>query len=433
MTSRQITDIPGILDTCAQPDEGPPARTAVAHTAVGAPTTPSDERITMSQDKPEPVVGPKTPGGPTAPETPATSAPAAKRPAAKSAESKTAAAKKAADVAPEPVAAPEPADAPAPAPATPAPAPAATAFVPPSAAPATPSTGYGAASGYGLATSPEAEEFPVETALRATVTGPSLIARLGAELFGTFVVLLAGLGTALFASFSGAQALGVALAFGFGAIAAYLAVGHVSGGHFNPAVTLGSAIAGRTPWGHVLPYWAAQLVGGALASAILFVAVSSFPALAGAERRFFASAANGYNAHSPLALSTNSAEGFSLLAALMVEAVLVAVLVGVYLAVTDRRRTHSQAGVAIGLTLAVATLVATPVTNAALNPVRATAAAIFSEGWAWGQLWVFWVAPLVGAALAAMLYRAFASVPEDDEVIDEELELDEVDVAIERS
>lgn len=381
----------------------------------------------MSQDKPEPVVGSKTPAGPTAPETPA---PAAKRPAAKSTAAKTTAAKTAtektaagkkatADVAPtpEPVATPEPAAAPVPAD---APAPVA---VP---------AGYGAASGYGIATSPVADEDMIETALRATVTGPSLAARLGAELFGTFVVLLAGLGTALFASFSGAQALGVALAFGFGAIAAYLAVGHVSGGHFNPAITLGSAIAGRTPPWQVLPYWAAQLVGGALASAILFVTVSSFPALAGAERQFFRSVANGYDAHSPLALSTNSAEGFSLLAALMIEAVLAAVLVGVFLAVTDRRGEHRQAGVAIGLTLALATLVATPITNAALNPARATAAAIFAEDWAWGQLWVFWVAPLVGAALAALFYRAFASAPEDDEAIDEELELDEVDVAIER-
>ncbi|WP_282948818.1 aquaporin [Cellulomonas endometrii] len=297
-------------------------------------------------------------------------------------------------------------------------------------APAAVPVGFGAASGYGTASAREDDDIEVQAAVRATVTGPSLVARVGAELFGTFVVLLAGLGTALFASFTGAQTLGTALAFGFGTIAAFLAVAHVSGGHFNPAITLGSALAGRTPWTHVLPYWIAQLVGGALAAAVLFVTVSSFPALEGAERQFFSQAANGYDTHSPLATATSSPEGFGVIAALLIEGVLTAVLVGVYLGATDRRGARRQAAFAVGLTLAFAVLVAGPVTNAALNPVRATATAIFSDSWAWGQVWVFWVAPLVGAALAALLYRAFSSAPEDDDVLDEDLELEEIDVEV---
>lgn len=298
--------------------------------------------------------------------------------------------------------------------------------------PATP-TGYGAASGYGTARAgaPVVAEEETTLALAATtVEGPSLAARLGAEFFGTFVVLVAGLGTALFASYTGAQTLGVALAFGLATAAAFLAVGRVSGGHFNPAITLGAALAGRTRWAHVPLYWVAQLVSGALASALLFVVVSSFPALEGNERAFFASAANGFDKASPLALSTGSDQGFSMLGALLVEGVLTAVLVGVYLGVTDRRADHRQAGLGIGAALAIVTLVAVPVTNAGLNPARATAAAIFAPD-AWGQLWVFWAAPLFGAAVAALLYRAFASGRADDDLLDDDLELDEVVVAVE--
>jgi len=298
-------------------------------------------------------------------------------------------------------------------------------------APAAVPVGYGAAAGYGTATAPAAAQDEVAiAAVRATVTGPSLVARLGAEVFGTFVVVLAGLGVALFASVTGTGVTGVALGFGFGTIAAFIAVAHVSGGHFNPALTLGSALAGRTPWSHLLPYWLAQVVGGALAAAVLFVSTTSLEALSGRERSFFSgSAANGFDAHSPIAQSTNGA-GFGLLAALLVEAVLVALVVGVYLGATDRRGTRQQAAFAVGLTVAFAVLVAYPVTGAALNPARATAAAIFSESWAWGQLWVFWVAPLVGAAVAGLLYRAFASEPQDDDLLDEEIELDEVEVEV---
>lgn len=301
-------------------------------------------------------------------------------------------------------------------------------------APASPAVpvGYGAADGYGTATVAavavdEDGEVDVE-AVRATLVGPSLLARAGAEAFGTFVVVLAVLGAALYAGVS-SQTLAAPLAYGFGVIAAFVAVAHVSGGHFNPAITVGAAIAGRTPWRHVLPYWVAQLVGGALASAVMFVVYASFPLLDGQERTFFSTVANGFDTHSPLAQSTGSTDGgFGLVPALLIEAVLVAVIVGVYLGATDRRGTRQQAGVAVGLTVAFATLIAVPMTNAALNPARATAAAIFSESWAWGQLWLFWVAPLLGAAVAAVVYRAFAAAPGEDDLVDEEIEIEEIEV-----
>ncbi len=265
------------------------------------------------------------------------------------------------------------------------------------------------------------------------VVGPSVGARLGAEAFGTFLLVLAGLGTALWASYTGAQALGVALAFGFALVAGTIAVGHVSGGHFNPAVTLGAAISGRTRWVHVLPYWLAQIVGGAFASAVIFVVLSSFKPLDGNERVFFSGVANGYGAHSPLAQTVQATDGFSLLGVLLIEAVVTAVLVGVILGATDRRASHAQAPFAMGLMLTVGMLITLPVTNGGLNPARSIAGAIFAESWAWGELWVFIVAPLVGAALAGLLYRAFASVPveddllgEDELVLDEEIEVERV-------
>lgn len=265
------------------------------------------------------------------------------------------------------------------------------------------------------------------------VVGPSVGARLGAEAFGTFLLVLAGLGTALWASYTGAQALGVALAFGFALVAGTIAVGHVSGGHFNPAVTLGAAISGRTRWVHVLPYWLAQVVGGAFASAVIFVVLSSFQPLNGNERVFFSGVSNGYGAHSPLAQTVQATDGFGLLGALLIEAVVTALLVGVILGATDRRASHAQAPFAMGLMLTVGMLITLPVTNGGLNPARSIAGAIFAESWAWGELWVFIVAPLVGAALAGLLYRAFASVPVEDDLLGEdELVLDE-EIEVERA
>lgn len=281
-------------------------------------------------------------------------------------------------------------------------------------------TGRNADAGAGLSAAAVVAEYPVLTKTRTE--GASLGARLGAEAFGTFVLVLAGLGTALYASYTGAGALGVALAFGLAAGAVYLAIGSVSGGHLNPAITLGSALAGRTRFSHLLPYWVAQFVGAALAAAVLYLPVSTFPALESAERQFFGSTANGFGAHSPLALSTGSTDGFSSIAALLVEVVVTAIVVGVFLAVsgraTDRSRVR-QAAAGYGAVLAVAVLIATPITNAGLNPARSVAAAIFAESWAWGEVWVFLVGPLVGAILAALLYRGFGGGDAEDELDDE--------------
>ncbi|GEL96548.1 aquaporin [Cellulomonas terrae] len=258
------------------------------------------------------------------------------------------------------------------------------------------------------------------------VTGPSLVARLGAESFGTFALVLVGLGIALYADISRVGTLAVGLGFGIAVLAAIIAVGHVSGGHFNPAVTLGAAIGGRTAWKDVLPYWLAQLVGGILAAAILFITIpKTLPSLitqteGTTARNFFSNLANGYGEHSPLATASTGAVEFSLVVGLLVEIVVTAVFVGIILGATDRRSANVQAPFAIGLSLAVLIFVAMPVTNASLNPARSSAAAIFSDSWALSQLWLFWVAPLVGAALAGLIYRAFAAEPVEDNLLEED-------------
>jgi len=264
------------------------------------------------------------------------------------------------------------------------------------------------------------------------VTGPGLGARLGSEAFGTFFLVLAGLGVALYAGSNfggvggGGGALAVALAFGIAVIAGAAAVGHVSGGHFNPAVTIGAAIGGRTPWRDVLPYWLAQLVGAAIAAAVIFVAVpSALPGLIsqGAQtstKTFFSSVANGFGEHSPISAASQGQAEYTLAIALLVEVVVTAVFVGVILGATDRRANTTIAPLVIGLALAVLILVAMPVTNASLNPARSTAAAIFSDSWALKQLWLFWVAPIVGAALSGLVYRAFAAEPVEDNLLEED-------------
>jgi aquaporin Z len=256
--------------------------------------------------------------------------------------------------------------------------------------------------------------------LLATEPEYGLFAQLGAEAFGTFVLVLAGVGTALYAGIGGVGGgvVAVALAFGIAVIAGAVAVGHISGGHFNPAVTLGAAVAGRTPWSAVVPFWLAQLVGGALAGAILFIVTAELGVLEGNERSFFSTTANGFGEHSPIAAQTGGG-GFSLLGAMIVEIVVTAVFVTVILGTTSERAAKHLAPVAIGLTLSALLLVAIPVTNGSLNPARSTASAIFSDGWAIEQLWVFWVGPLVGAAIAgAIAYVLFSpriTVLDDEE------------------
>jgi aquaporin Z len=223
-----------------------------------------------------------------------------------------------------------------------------------------------------------------------------LTSRLIAEVFGTFVLVFSVIGTALFAS-SNTGYLGVALAVGLAVMGSAYAVGHISGGHFNPAVTLGAAVAGRMLWKDVLPYFAAQIVGGILASSLLFgiAAGASGNFLANAQKGGFAS--NGFGAHSP--------EGFNLISVILVEVILTAVFLWVILGVTaPNSTTVGFAPLAIGLTLTVIHLVAIPVSNASVNPARSIATAIYGGGDALGQLWVFILAPLVGAAIAGFTW-----------------------------
>jgi aquaporin Z len=255
----------------------------------------------------------------------------------------------------------------------------------------------------------------------AVPVGPGLVSRLAAEAFGTLFLVIATLGTALYANVTGLGGgpLATALAAGLALLAGAVAVGYVSGGHFNPAVTLGAAIAGRTSFKDVLPYWLAQLVGAIAAAGVLFVTLASFPTLAEQARTYFSSVANGYEIHSPIGAQVQG-QGFSLLGALLIELVMTAIFVGVVLGSTDRRSTNSLAPAAIGFAFVVGLLVTIPITNGSLNPARSTAAAVFSESWALGQLWIFWVAPLVGAALAGLLYRAFGAEPVQDDLLGED-------------
>ncbi|NEM90832.1 aquaporin Z [Galbitalea soli] len=227
---------------------------------------------------------------------------------------------------------------------------------------------------------------------------PALLPRLIAEVFGTFLLVFAVIGTALYSS-SNTGYLGVALAVGLAVIAGAYSVGSISGGHFNPAVTLGVAVAGRMLWKDVLPYIVAQIVGGAVSSTLLFAIAAGGPAgfLAKAQAGGFAS--NGFGAHSP--------GGFGLVSVILVEVVLTALFLWVILGVTaPGSTTPGFAPLAIGLTLTAIHLVAIPVSNASVNPARSIATAIYGGPDALAQLWVFLVAPLVGALIAGASYKA---------------------------
>ncbi|MGL4296552.1 MAG: aquaporin Z [Aestuariivirga sp.] len=221
--------------------------------------------------------------------------------------------------------------------------------------------------------------------------------KLAAEVFGTFWLVLGGCGAAVLATGYpdvGIGFLGVALAFGLTVLTMAYAVGHLSGGHFNPAVTVGLAVAGRFNWGSVPGYVVAQLVGSVLAAAVLYlIATGKADAVIGG----FAS--NGYGEHSP--------GKYSLFAALITEVVLTAFFLIVILGATSKRAPAGFAPIAIGLALTLIHLVSVPVTNASVNPARSTGVALFAEGgWALQQLWLFWLAPLAGAAIGAVIYQA---------------------------
>ncbi|MFC3299676.1 Bacterial nodulin-like intrinsic protein [Arthrobacter agilis] len=221
-----------------------------------------------------------------------------------------------------------------------------------------------------------------------------LVPRSVAEGAGSFLVILAGLGATMLATETSIQP---SLVFGFAVVAAMIAFGHVSGGHFNPAITIGSALAGRTAWRSVVPYLLAQVVGALAASGLIWLVLSANPQLSGI-RSFFSSASNGFGEHSPAQ--------FPLTSAFLLEVVATALLVAVFLGATARRGGGELAPFAVGLTFAGLLSFLLPVTNGALNPLRASASAVFAEPWALGQLWLFWAAPLVGGAIAGLVYRS---------------------------
>ncbi len=217
-----------------------------------------------------------------------------------------------------------------------------------------------------------------------------------AEFFGTFWLVLGGCGSAVLAAAYpelGIGFVGVALAFGLTVLTMAFAIGHISGCHLNPAVSIGLWAGGRFPAGKLLPYIIAQVLGGIVAGAILYIIASGkagFDASAG-----FAS--NGYGAHSP--------GGYSLPAALVTEIVLTMMFLIVILGATDKRAPQGLAPIAIGLCLTLIHLISIPVTNTSVNPARSTGVALFAGGWAISQLWLFWVAPIIGAILGASVYR----------------------------
>mgnify|MGYP000888420011 CR=1 FL=1 len=223
--------------------------------------------------------------------------------------------------------------------------------------------------------------------------------RLAAEFFGTFWLVFGGCGSAVLAAAFpelGIGFAGVALAFGLTVLTMAYAVGHISGCHLNPAVTLGLAAGKRFPAGEILQYWMAQVVGGAAGGAVLFVIASGkagFDASAG-----FAS--NGYAEHSP--------GGYSMMAGMTAEVVLTFFFLMIILGATDKRAPAGFAPIAIGLGLTLIHLIGIPVTNVSVNPARSTGVALFAGGWALQQLWLFWVAPLIGGALAGLVYPAIA-------------------------
>jgi aquaporin Z len=225
---------------------------------------------------------------------------------------------------------------------------------------------------------------------------PTLGRRLCAELIATFILVFGGTGSALFAAhfpMVGVGFLGVALAFGLTVLGCAYAFGPISGGHMNPAVTFGLCVSGRFPWRDLPGYVAAQLIGGILGSGLLLLLLQGLPG--GYVASEGGLAANGYAAHSP--------GGYAAGACFLAEALLTFIFLSVILGSTSKRAIAGFAGIPIGLTLTLVHLVGIPITNLSVNPARSTAPALFVGGWALAQLWMFWLAPLVGAGLAGLV------------------------------
>ncbi|WP_118987539.1 aquaporin Z [Photorhabdus sp. CRCIA-P01] len=224
-----------------------------------------------------------------------------------------------------------------------------------------------------------------------------MLRKLAAELLGTFVLVFGGCGSVVFsAAFPelGIGFVGVSLAFGLTVLTMIYAVGHISGGHFNPAVTIGLWAGGRFRAVEVIPYIISQVIGGILAAAVLYVIASG---QAGFDATTSGFASNGFGEHSP--------GGFSLQSAIVAEIVLTAIFLIVIIGVTDRRAPAGFAPLAIGLALVLINLISIPITNTSVNPARSTAVAIFQNTWALEQLWFFWVMPMIGGIVGGGIYR----------------------------
>jgi len=225
--------------------------------------------------------------------------------------------------------------------------------------------------------------------------------RMGAELIGTFWLVLGGCGSAVIAaSFPiGIGLVGVAMAFGLTVLTMAFAIGHISGCHLNPAVSLGLVVGGRFPLKDLLPYVIAQVIGAILGAAVIYFIASGkagFELSAGL-------ASNGYAEHSP--------SGYSLAAGFASEVVMTAMFILIIMGATDSRAPAGFAPIAIGLALTLIHLISIPVTNTSVNPARSTGPAIFVGGWALQQLWLFWVAPLIGAVIGGALYKGLFREP----------------------
>jgi len=232
--------------------------------------------------------------------------------------------------------------------------------------------------------------------------------RMGAEFLGTFWLVFGGCGSAILAAkFLDAQnsnvnygigLVGVALAFGLTVLTMAYAIGHISGCHLNPAVSVGLVVGGRFKAADLVPYVIAQVLGGLAGAGVLYVIASGRAGFSISD----GFAANGYGDHSPA--------GYSLVACLVAEVVLTFMFLMIILGATDRRAPQGLAPLAIGLGLTLIHLIGIPVTNLSVNPARSTAPAVFVGGWALAQLWLFWVAPIAGAALGGVAYRVLADV-----------------------
>ncbi|UQV20795.1 aquaporin Z [Vibrio sp. J383] len=219
-----------------------------------------------------------------------------------------------------------------------------------------------------------------------------------AEMFGTFWLVLGGCGSAVLAAAFpdvGIGLLGVSLAFGLTVLTMAFAIGHISGCHLNPAVTIGLWSGGRFDGKDVAPYVIAQVIGGIIAGGVLFVIASG---QAGFDVVSSGFASNGYGEHSP--------GGYSLTAALVCEVVMTMVFLFVIMGATDSKAPAGFAPIAIGLCLTLIHLISIPVTNTSVNPARSTGVAVFVGDWAVSQLWLFWIAPIIGAVIGAAIYKA---------------------------